>query len=183
MFGKILDAIDGFARWVDRRFGMVGDEIPADLCVCWDNFWRIIDYIPILWHDYDFSCSPGIFTLIKKKLERLEPELVHSINAERDRKRVRICIKLLDKVINNYYEDQFHKKHDAKWGEAQYRWIDFDDENDELLIKRPKANTPAEKEQETKELLAGVDWYNRQKQNATDYCMKFIAKWAQHLWD
>jgi hypothetical protein len=178
MFGKILDAIDGFARWVDRRFGVLGEEIPADIRICWDRFWRIIDYIPAIWHDWDFNCEPGIFELIKKKLERLEPEIIHHIHAERDRRRIRICIILLDRIIHGYYRNEFDKKHEAKWGE-----LDWHFEGPYLRFTRPKAITEEEKEQEAKEHWEGIQRAEAQTQRAIDFVMKTVGKWAQYWSD
>lgn len=183
---KLLDWIDSFCRWFDWRFIRAGENIPSDLRDCWNSIKRIIAYIPILWRDWDFNCEPGLFALMKKKLERLEPEIVHSIDADKDRTRIRTCITLLDRVIHDSYEKEFEKKHDAKWGEAKVLWVDFEKNEKkffEILVKRAKIKTPEDQEQATKESMAGRKHANQQRQNAVDFVMKTIAKHHRQWWD
>lgn len=182
---KILDFIDRIARWIDRRFLICGDEIPRDICLFFNRIKRIIAYAPILYWDYNFNCDPGIFALMKKKLELLEPELVHHLYAERDKKRIRMCITLLYRVINDTYENEFHKKHDAKWGKSSWRFEPCEDQPgfSELFFDRRNVRTAEEKEQERCEFMAGTKHAYEQKQKAIDFVMKTIAKYAMHWWD
>lgn len=181
----MFDKIDAFCRWIDRRFLVLGDEIPQDIRVCWHRFWRVIDYIPIIWHDWDFNCEPGIFELMKKKLERLKPELVHHVNADEDRRKIKICIELLNRIITDKYEDDFAEAHDKKWGKAKWRFEPCEDRPgySTLHFDRKHAVTDEEKERCRREFLKGCKHAARQKQRAIDYVMKMVGKWAQNWWD
>jgi hypothetical protein len=182
---RFLDKIDRFCRWVDWRFILCGDELPYGFLQCIDRIKRIFAYAPVLWRDHDFTCDPGIFALMKKKLEMLEPQLTRHLYAERDKKRIRLCIILLDKVINCTYANEFHDKHDAKWGKSTWRFEQCEDnpEFSTLHFDRRNVRTEEEMEQERNELMTGAELAQRKQQKATDLVMRIVANYATGWWD
>ena len=181
----IHDRIDKFLCWLDWRFLFCADDIPHDIMVCWDRIKRIFDYVPILWHDFDFNGDIGMFKLMKKKLERLEPELVHFVSAERSRKRIRICITLLDRIINDTYEIDFHDKHEKKWGEIKMRSEPCKDSPgySQLFLDRKNVRTPEDEKKAGRELLKGVKLAYQKKQRDINYVFNTLSKHLQSWWD
>ncbi len=85
------------------------------------NLRRIIDFVPIVWSDYDFDCQSGLYMLIYKKLERLEPCLRngHLLNGEKYAKEVRNVMLVLERIMADDYCFEERLDHLKKWG--QYR--------------------------------------------------------------
>ena len=178
MLRKIVDKIDAFARWFDDRFFVRGDDLPNDTVAHWRALKRLIAYIPTIWYNVDFAATPGIFELMKKKLERLEPTITFSMWAESHRRRIRICIKLLNVIINDIYSCEYQAWHEEKWGEFNWRCKDL-----RFVCSYSKAITKEQIEQERKEYLAGHHWACAQRQKAINLCMKMIAHYADEWWD
>lgn len=188
LISEIYDKIDNVLRWLDARIEY-GDDWPYDFytwLISWrDNIGRIIDFIPILWHDWDFDCEPGIYELIKKKLERLEPTLRHSVNAEKERKHIRTCIFLLDRIISDYYEEQFMRLHTQRWGDIKMTF----EKNDAgtgystFNLTHTKVKTAADSEKEREQFRIGSKHVEQQRQNAIDYVMRMITKHSGSWWD
>jgi len=183
---SIHDKIDKFLCWLDWRFLLCADDIPSDLMVCWIRVKRIFDYVPILWCDWDFNGDDGMFRLMRKKLERLEPELVHFVSAECSRRRIRVCIELLNRIINDTYEEEFYEKHDKKWGKSNLKFVSADEDRPGCSIvefKRKNVRTPEDKKQQQKEYLREMKHAAEQKQNAIEYVMRTVGKYIQGWWD
>ncbi len=75
---------------------------------------HIIRWIPVLWKDRDWDYY-YIFEILKTKLkfqsEHFRKHGYH-VSSERDAERMELCIRLIDKVQNEYYLDEQLMKKD-----------------------------------------------------------------------
>jgi hypothetical protein len=159
----------------------------------WRNIKRIFDYIPILWDDFDFHTDIGLYRLMRKKLERVEPCLRngHLMNGERYARQICVTLTILDRIIANEYDNKDMAAHDKKWGQAQWRFTPIDDGRDdnddeklsELHIDYPNAHTDEEKEHQRKEFMTIMTKAATQQQRDIDWVFKHVARWHRHWWD
>ena len=66
---------------------------------------NLIGWIPTIWKDKQYD-NVFIFEILKKKLELTEKYTRNTGHLERsvyDANRMKLCIKLLDRIINGYY--------------------------------------------------------------------------------
>lgn len=100
----------------------------------WDNIgWRIKEFIrsikniirwfPIIWRDRDWDDS-FIFHILQTKLkhqaEYIRKRDFHTL-AKRDSEVMILCVKLIDKIIEEYYNTEYFYYHETK-----YEFIDSD---------------------------------------------------------
>ena len=167
MIIKILDKIDDFFRYFDSHFINDPDDIPIyffhNIKIYWTIIKRMFDYFPIIWHDFDFNGDVGMFKLMKKKLERLEPELVHLLSSKRNRKQIRVCTALLDRIISDEYENGVYEEHRKKCGELKI--------------------TKEEKKQEDIEFFDKLTLAAKFKQRDIDYVFNILSKHLTMWWD
>lgn len=78
----------------------------------WSRIKNIIRWVPVLWKDKDWD-HYDIFEILKTKLkfqsEYIRKKGYHE-SAEYDADRMDLCIKLIDRVQNEYYIDEMLKK-------------------------------------------------------------------------
>jgi len=71
---------------------------------------RVIDFLPLIWKGYDFDYQYSI-DLFKKQLERtanyLETNSSYGMGATNRASRIRTAIRLIDKVYEERYVDEF----------------------------------------------------------------------------
>ena len=71
---------------------------------------RVIDFLPLIWKGYDFDYQYSI-DLFKKQLERtanyLESNSSYGMGATNRASRIRTAIRLIDKVYEERYVDEF----------------------------------------------------------------------------
>ncbi len=65
---------------------------------------KLISWIPIIWKDRDWDHF-FIYEILKQKLIQQSKHLGEY--NERDAERINLCIRLIDKVQNEYYIDQY----------------------------------------------------------------------------
>jgi hypothetical protein len=158
-----------------------------DITIVWpDNIKRIISFIPILWNDWDFDARPGLYILIKKKLERLRPCLLygHLESGEKLTIQIDIIIKALDRLIADDYEEEEMVEVDEKWGKVNF-WFEPipNSECFEWKYDRPNMNTEEDKKQERIDYRAALKrGYDRQQRDAK-IVFRGLEKLHWRFWD
>ena len=74
----------------------------------WKRIKNIIRWIPVLWNDRDWDYH-YTFEILKTKLKFQSKHFRkygYHESSERDAERMELCIKLIDRVQNEYYFDQ-----------------------------------------------------------------------------
>lgn len=152
----------------------------------WDNLCRICDFIPVLWKNWDFDARPGLYRVMRKKLERLEPCLRNGyhVHGERDAKQVRMAIFVLTRLIEDKYEKEAQAPVDEKWGKLK---TSFGEPNElgcsQMFFNRENANTPEEKEQARKDFLRAMKHADDRQRRDIEWVFNFIARKHLGWWD
>lgn len=81
------------------------------------KFKNLYGWFPIIWNDQDYD-HHYIFDILKFKLKNQAKHIGDNdrhTRAELDAKRMRICVELVDKVSDGYYEGEYMNYHETKW--------------------------------------------------------------------
>jgi hypothetical protein len=74
---------------------------------------RVLDFLPIIWRGYDFDYAHAI-ELFRYQLERtadlLESDKAYTIDSNIHAQKIRTAIKLMDKVYDEEYMEDFYDK-------------------------------------------------------------------------
>ena len=78
---------------------------------------NLIRWFPIIWKDRDWD-DYYIFEVLKFKLKnqaKYTSDCDRHTRSELDAKRMRLCVKLIDKVSDEFYSSEHMDYHEAKW--------------------------------------------------------------------
>jgi len=141
---------------------------------------KIIDYIPILWKDFDWDDS-YLYILMRYKLSRMEKVIRkgYSIDAEKHANEILHAIELLDRIIDNDYCEKAFDLYDKKWGELD--WIPVNGGN--RLNGHVNAKTEEEKKQCAKEFDEIIKRERHLAERDWNCFWKFMRKHSLKWWD
>jgi hypothetical protein len=78
---------------------------------------NLIKWFPIIWKDRDWD-DYYIFEVLKFKLKnqaKYTSDCDRHTRSELDAKRMRLCVKLIDKVSDEFYSSEYMDYHETKW--------------------------------------------------------------------
>jgi len=148
---------------------------------------NLIRWFPTIWSDRNWDHT-FIYMMLRNKLKNQEQYIrkygIH-LYAERDADNMKVCILLLDRLIEDNYHVMAFKRHDEKWGEANMTWPDYDAKPGYSILKidRPNVNTEKEKAQERKEFRTCSKHEGYLIQQDLDLLFKTMRKHIQAWWD
>jgi hypothetical protein len=158
----------------------------------WEQIKRVIDFLPIIWEGYDFDYI-YLVNLFKHQLKRqadyLESDRAMTITAKDKAKRIRTAIKLLNKVYDGDYEEEYIDKIEKLYGKTHFKFIPSDyiteDGTNTYELKSWNENAVDEKHQEEIDALSReMMLLSRDKQEkAHKILWKFIEHNIRHWWD
>lgn len=94
------------------------------------NIKRIIEWIPVLWNNYDFDYRYAIDIFIfklNKIADLLDSNKSYTENASQKAKRIRLAIKLLERGLDDYYHEEAMLKVTELYGEKEMITKPIDD--------------------------------------------------------
>ena len=119
---------------------------------------NLINWFPVVWKDRNWD-HVYIYNILRHKLHLTEQQIRihgHHVDKDKDADNIKVCVNLLDRLINDEYHEAAFKRHEERWGEAKFRFEDVEGmpEHQELHIDYPKVLTEKDKERERKEQKA-----------------------------
>jgi hypothetical protein len=144
-------------------------------------------WIPIIWKDQDWD-HWYLYKIIQVKLKHMEEyqrKYGISVNNNDYADQMKVCINLLERLIKDDYMENAFKNHDVKWGESSLTFSPLP-ENDKLSsigIKREKAITAEEIEQERKEAKRLYKHADKLQQQDLDILFSNMKKQILGWWD
>lgn len=143
-------------------------------------------WFPIIWKDRNWDYS-FIYILLRHKLhltEHLIRNHGHHLYKDKDADNIKLCVNLLDRLIEDDYHKHAFKAHDKKWGEADFQWKDTKDaEFVEMLIKHENVKTPKDKEKEKEDFKRAINHEDHLKKQDLDMLFNTMRKHIQGWWD
>lgn len=148
-------------------------------------FYRIknlVYWFPVIWNDRNWD-QYFYFTIMRHKLIAMrdffnDDTKTMAVGNEIRAKEMDLCIKLLNRILKDEYEENAFMWHDKKWGD-----IVMNLDNGKVNIYRPKAITENEKEQELKEAKRLWNHTDNMKKQDIEYLHKIVTKYIQGWWD
>jgi len=147
---------------------------------CWQWF-------PIIWKDRQWD-HQYIYTIFRHKLhltEQLIRHHGHHLNHTRDADKIKICVNLLDRLINDEYHEMAFKRHYEKWGQPKLNWNKTKEDKDlyQGIISYPKVKTPKDKKFEVKDFKLASDHEAYLREQDLELLFKMMRRHIQGWWD
>jgi hypothetical protein len=91
---------------------------------------RVISFLPIIWKGYDWDYIYAI-EVFKHQLGRLADSLecdsAYGLSSHDRAKKIRIAIKLMDKVYNEEYESEYQDQIERLYGKTKFEFIKIEE--------------------------------------------------------
>jgi len=136
------------------------------------NIKRLLYWFPIIWKDRDWD-EHYLFIVLQHKLKSMENFFRnhgHFIGTEKQAENIKICVLLLQRLIDDNYLEIAFKFHEKKWGNYNSFGSKF---------YRDKVTTEAESKQEHKESLPCDEREQYLRVQDLSYLFHILAK---HVW-
>jgi len=147
---------------------------------------NLVAWFPIIWNDRDWDHN-YLYVILRKKLSRMEylqRNYGHSVEAERIAKQLKICKLLFDRLIKDKHADSFFDKHSKKWSKVIFSFSDVNKNNvREVTIDRTNIKIEKDKEKERKEFLRICEHENYLINQDIEYFCKLFRKHVRRWWD
>lgn len=149
---------------------------------------NLFKWIPIIWkqYDFDYCYSIEVFKFqLKKQAEFLESDKARTLSSKDNAKRIRMVIRLMDKVYNEDYAHEYLDKMKAIYGEdiLDFEFIKTGNGYSTLNFKYELTKTEEEINEinEVKDRLFNES--NNKQKRAHKLLWKLIEHNIQHWWD
>ena len=99
----------------------------------WRQVKNVIDWIPVIWNqfDFDYRYSLNVFRhQLAKQAKFMDSDKALGVNSKIDAEKIRMVIRLMDKVYDEDYACEYQQKLEDKYGEGVYdmRFLDIPEE-------------------------------------------------------
>lgn len=127
---------------------------------------NLIKWTPVVWKDRDYDYQP-LLEMMKFKLENMEDFFRNkgiAADAEERADEMKVCIDLLDRLINDVHFKEAYDAFHEKWGEGK---ITFEDEGEycKMDINYSKVKTPEDEEEKNKDLMHSAKMEDIKRKN------------------
>ena len=147
----------------------------------------LIVWFPVIWKDRQWD-HVYIYQILRHKLHLTEDLIrnygVHTKNIQ-DADKIKVCVNLLDRLINDEYCDSAYKTHEDRWGVLTWKSDELDNESetDHCLLQYPNVKTPQDKEREVKDFRRAAKHETMLREQDLGYLFTLMRKHIQSWWD
>lgn len=157
--------------------------LPRNIIVSIKN---LIVWFPLIWRDRQWDYI-FIYRILHKKLSLMEKFIrkdgIHVRNIQ-DADKMKTCILLLERLMNDIYHDQAFKKHYEKWGDPLMRFIDCEHEDcHEIIFDYKNVKTEKDEKQKTKEFRRCIKHEEYLMKQDSELLFKMLHKHIRTWWD
>jgi len=148
---------------------------------------RVVDFLPIIWNGNDFDSYYAI-ELFKHQLNRtadmFDSQAAMSEGSEIRAQKIRTAIRLMDKVYDGKYEDEYMEIIDKLYGKTEFNFVPVEGEKTfKLVVSNPMAVDEKHQKEidQVRRLMAraSIDKHNRAHRVLWNYIEYHIQGW----WD
>jgi len=148
---------------------------------------NLISWFPIVWKDRGWD-HYFIFVALRHKLHLTEEHIrIHDnhTTAQQTAKQIKLCVNLLDRLIEDEYHEMAFKRHDEKWGEPKLSFIDAPGYKDcvEGLITHKHVHTEEDKVKERKDFKTSYEHEQHLKDQDKKMLFETMNKYIEGWWD
>jgi len=147
----------------------------------------LIIWFPVIWKDRWWD-HIFIYYILRHKLHLMEHMIRHHGHHTRnieDANKIKKCVLLLDRLIEDEYHENVFKNHYKKWGQPEMNWKDSTNFSGctMLDIKYPLVKTEKDKENETKQFRLKSKMEAAMREQDLDMLFTLMRKHIQTWWD
>lgn len=175
-------------KFLDRVWEIFVSDPIYSLKQKYRAFVRFIEYGKLGWLSYDWDYS-YLLILLRFKLKRIKYALENGLSIEdkSGTQSIKICIRLLDRLIAdsyNYWKD----RHYAKWGSPDFDFVE-DSEHEEfgklyrMVDKRHRNMSQDDLDKEHEECLAAMKKDEEHKDRDSRLLFSIMNKYYTWWWD
>ena len=142
---------------------------------------NLIYYFPIIWNDRHWD-DFYVFVYLRRKLismEKFYRHYAHFVGNEKEADKIKLCVMLLNRIVNDDYLENALVFHEKKYGELNMNLKD----TGVVLFSTTKELTEEEKKMEDKLRTNLYKHADNQKQQDIDMLFDKMAKHIQRWWD
>ena len=95
----------------------------------WRQIKNVIGWIPVVWKqfDFDYQYSLEVFKhQLLKQAKYMESDKAYGVNSHIDAQKIRMVVRLMDKVYNEEYACEYQQKLKDTYGEDVIDWVFHD---------------------------------------------------------
>lgn len=95
----------------------------------WRQIKNVIGWIPVVWKqfDFDYSYSLEVFKhQLLKQAKFMESDKAYGVNSHIDAQKIRMVVRLMNKVYDEEYSLEYQQKLKDKYGEDVIDWVHHD---------------------------------------------------------
>jgi hypothetical protein len=171
-----------FSRtWVGDKYYAIKAGVPS-LIKWWKIVWEDRDY------DYHF-----IYSALRFKLENTANYIEkhqRSVGWEHDVKWMRICVRLIDKISDDYYIMKHYDEIEKQWGKSDFKFTPIEDKLDddgekyfEMNMEYENAKTPEDYKKIDEMSSKGRETGQEQHEKAKRLLFKIMQEKIEYWWD
>ncbi len=147
----------------------------------------LIKWFPIIWKDRNWD-NYYIYVIIRHKLhltEQLTRNYGHHLYHIKDAEKIKKCVILLDRLIEDEYHENVYKHFDEKWGQSEFNFTDSTEYPDcqRLHITYPNVITKEDEKLQEKQNKLLMHKPEEMKKQDLDLLFKTMRKHIQTWWD
>jgi hypothetical protein len=145
---------------------------------------RAIKWAQFMWTNWDFDAMT-IWPLLERKLQRVQIclENGHAIQEPQHMKALKVALKLLNRLSNNYHETKLYDRHEKKWGEHITWFTPAENNCSRWNSTRANIKNAADKEAELADLRVLWDKEPKWRERDEKRCLAIIQKYHRYWWD
>jgi len=148
---------------------------------------NLIIWFPVIWKDRNWD-HIYIYQIFRHKLHLTE-QLIrlhgHHVKHIEDADKIKKCVILLDRLIEDEYHENVFKNHYKKWGEPEMNWKDSTDFSGctMLDIKYPHVKTGEDNKRQTIDFRIKSQMEAALREQDLDMLFELMRKHIQTWWD
>jgi hypothetical protein len=149
---------------------------------------NIFLWLPVIWKDryWDYTF---IYHILRRKLYLTEKKFRNAnfyVGQKKDADKMKICINALDRLIEDRYDEHAFKKHDEKWGKAEFNFEPKDDKTPEYkqcIITHKNVQSEEDDKKERKDFKRAVEHEDMLRQQDLDLLFNTMRKHIRGWWE
>lgn len=155
---------------------------------------NLVIWFPTVWRDRQWD-HQFIYQVFRHKLHLQEQFIRHygiHVNNVKDADRIKRCVDILDRLIDDVYHEEAFAEHYKNWGHPDIGWKKVDKDIDEYLkddefvqmtINYPKVETQLDKEKEKIDFRKACNKETRLRESDIKELFDIMEKHIQEWWD
>lgn len=155
-----------------------------DICT---SIYYVFKWLPVIWKDRQWDYV-FLLIILRHKLKMMRDFFNKDamyVGAEKDAKDMDLCIKLVNRLINDDYLINVFKHHEKKWGELQMKSVPYEEDPRlhklEFSVPNVKTESDDKKERIQRNFLHNLE--EKQKKQDLELLTKLLNKHLFKWWD